>query len=97
MAGVLLMGAQISCQQTFIAFDKPKISAFLALFRKIIVLIPLIYILPNFMDNKVEAVFIAEPIADTIAVLTTVTLFYITFKKLLKEMREKEKQKEIKH
>lgn len=93
MAGILLMGAQTACQQTFIAFDKPKISAFLAMFRKIIVLIPLIYILPNFMENKVQAIFIAEPIADTIAVCTTVTMFYITFKKLLKGMREKEQRK----
>ena len=93
MAGILLMGAQTACQQTFIAFDKPKISAVLAMFRKIIVLIPLIYILPNFMENKVQAIFIAEPIADTIAVCTTVTMFYITFKKLLKGMREKEQRK----
>lgn len=93
MAGILLMGAQTACQQTFIAFDKPKISAFLAMFRKIIVLIPLIYILPNFMENKVQAIFIAEPIADTIAVCTTVTMFYKTFKKLLKGMREKEQRK----
>ena len=88
MATIFLMGLQISCQQTFIAFGNSKISSFLAVFRKIIVLIPLIYILPQFLSNQVNAVFLAEPIADTIAVLTTVTLFYLEFKKLLKSQTE---------
>ena len=75
MAAVVLMGAQIACQQTFIAFGNSKISAFLAMFRKIIVLIPLIYILPVFLEDNVQAVFLAEPIADVIAVATTLILF----------------------
>ena len=62
MAGVLLMGIQISCQQTFIAFGNSKKSAFLAVFRKILVLIPLIYILPMVISDQVFAVFLAEPI-----------------------------------
>ena len=86
MAGVFLMGAQIACQQTFVAFGNSKISAFLAAFRKIILLIPLIYILPNFFEDKVMAIFLAEPLADTLAVLVTVTLFAKSFKELLKEM-----------
>lgn len=94
MAGVLLMGLQVSCQQTFIAFGNSKISAFLAVFRKIIVLIPLIYILPHFFSDQVFAVFLAEPIADTIAVLTTLTLFIINFKKLLKHMESEEPDSE---
>ena len=89
MAGCLLFGAQIACQQTFIALGNAKTSAFLAMFRKIIVLIPLIYILPNFIDNKVFAVFLAEPIADTLAVITTVSLFIFEFKKLMKKMEER--------
>ena len=88
MAGVLLMGAQIACQQTFIAFGNAKISTFLAIFRKIIVLIPLIYILPIFMRNKVLAVFMAEPIADIIAVCTTCIMFFISFKKLIRQMKK---------
>lgn len=87
MAGILLFGAQIACQQTFIAFGNSRISAFLAMFRKIIVLIPLIYLLPLFLEDKVSAVFLAEPIADITAVLTTVTLFGITFRKLLRNMK----------
>lgn len=86
MAGVLLMGIQISCQQTFIAFGNSKKSAFLAVFRKILVLIPLIYILPMFLSDQVFAVFLAEPIADTIAVLTTSTMFYFEMKKKMIEM-----------
>ncbi len=88
MAGILLMGLQTSCQQTFIAFGNSKISAFLAIYRKIIVLIPLIYILPHFFEDEVFAIFLAEPIADTIAVATTVTLFTISFKKLMKSMHQ---------
>lgn len=86
LAGSLLLGAQIACQQTFIAFGNSKISAFLALFRKIMVLIPLIYILPLLLKNNVMAVFLAEPIADTVAVMTTVILFRRNFKSVLKEM-----------
>lgn len=85
MASLLFMGAQVACQQTFIAFGKAKISTFLAIFRKVILLIPLIYILPNLMDNKVKAVFLAEPIADIIAIATTCIMFMISLKKILKE------------
>lgn len=85
---VFLMGLQVSCQQSFIAFGNSKVSAFLAIFRKVLVLIPLIYILPAFMQDKVQAVFLAEPIADFIAVSTTVTLFTINFKKMLRDMRK---------
>lgn len=87
MGGVLLFGAQVGCQQTFIAFGNSKISAFLAMFRKIIILIPLIYILPTFLENQVLAVFLAEPIADIAAVITTVSIFSVHFKKLMHKMR----------
>jgi len=82
MASVFLMGLQTSCQQTFIAFGNSKTSAFLAIFRKVIVLIPLIFILPLFLEDKVFAVFLAEPIADAVAVLTTVTLFFFEMRKV---------------
>lgn len=88
MGATCLFGAQIACQQTFIALGNAKISLFLALLRKVFLLIPLIFILPNFFDNKVFAVFLAEPIADAIAVITTVTMFVITFKKLLKRSEQ---------
>ncbi len=79
----LIFGAQIACQQTFIALGKAKQSIFLALWRKVILLIPLIYILPHFVEDKAMGVFLAEPIADTIAVLTTVLMFAYNFKKIL--------------
>ena len=61
MAVSLLHGVQLACQQTFIALGNAKTSVFLALLRKVILLIPLIYILPHFLADKVFAVFLAEP------------------------------------
>ena len=79
---LFLMGIQIACQQTFIAIGNAKSSFFLACLRKIILLIPLIYILPLFFADKAFAVFLAEPVADLAAVTTTVLLFRKQFKKL---------------
>lgn len=78
-----MMGIQIACQQTFVAIGQAKISLFLALLRKIILLIPLIYILPNFFANKVFAVFLAEPVSDLLAASTTFILFKWQFDKVL--------------
>lgn len=84
MSASLLFGIQIACQQTFLALGNAKTSLFLAILRKLILLIPLIYILPHFIQQKDMAVFMAEPVADTLAVFTTGTLFFIQFKKILK-------------
>ena len=86
MAVNCVFGAQIACQQTFIALGNAKCSLFLALLRKIILLIPLIYILPQFIGNKTNAVFLAEPVADIIAVSCTVVLFTVQFRKSMKEL-----------
>lgn len=83
----VVMGAQMACQQTFVAIGEAKISLFLALFRKIIVLIPLIYILPNFFADKVFAVFLAEPVADTMAAGMTCILFFLKFRRLSADMK----------
>ena len=88
MASSILLGAQVACQQTFIALGNSRTSLFLALLRKVFLLIPLIYILPHFFADKTFAVFLAEPIADFIAVCTTVTLFTQALKKLLKNARQ---------
>lgn len=85
LAAAGIFGAQIACQQTFVALGKAVHSLFLAVLRKIILLIPMIYILPNFLENKVFAVFLAEPVSDTLAVCTTVTLFFCTAWRLMKE------------
>ena len=76
-----LFGIQIACQQTLIAIGNAKTSVFLAIFRKLILLIPFIYILPLIFENKAFAVFLAEPVSDFIAVTTTAILFTIYFKK----------------
>ena len=78
-----MLGAQIACQQTFVALGQAKYSLFLALLRKIILLLPLIWLLPQLISDQVFAVFLAEPIADMIATLTTLTLFLLQFPKLL--------------
>ena len=85
MCASLIFGAQIACQQTFIALGNAKSSMFLALLRKVILLIPLIFILPLVMEDQTTAVFMAEPVADTIAVATTCTMFFISFRKLMKK------------
>ena len=87
MAASGIFGIQIACQQTFIAIGNAKTSVFLAVLRKVLVLIPLIFILPMFIENQAFAVFLAEPIADTIAVSVTATLFYQTYKRLGKETK----------
>lgn len=83
MIGMVIFGIQIACQQTFVALGNAKSSLFLAVFRKIIVLIPLIYILPHFTEQKDLAVFTSEPAADILAVMMTSLLFALQFKKML--------------
>jgi len=78
-----VFGLQMAAQQTFVALGQAKISLFIASLRKIILLIPLIYILPNFFENKVFAVFLAEPIADAVSVIVAGSLFFLNIKKIL--------------
>lgn len=75
MGAICLFGLQIGCQQTFVAIGNAKLSLFLALLRKVFLLIPLIFILPLFLPNKLDAVWLAEPVSDFLAVCTTLTLF----------------------
>ncbi|MEN8076335.1 MATE family efflux transporter [Clostridioides difficile] len=86
MAVSCVFGIQIACQQSFIALGNAKTSLFLALLRKIILLIPLIYIMPLFISDKTTAVFMAEPVADFLAVSTTSILFFVQFRKAMKEI-----------
>ena len=90
MAVICLFGIQLACQQTFVSLGNAPVSLFLALLRKVILLIPLIYIVPLFMENKCDAVFLAEPIADFIAVSTTGIMFLIIFKKTMRKIEIKE-------
>lgn len=82
----LLFGVQIACQQTFIAIGNAKTSLFLAILRKIILLIPLIYIMPMLLPDPVMAVFSAEPVADAAAVGTTAILFAVQFRRAMKRL-----------
>jgi putative MATE family efflux protein len=88
-AGIIAMGIQIGCQMTFVAIGSAKVSILVAVFRKFIMLIPLIYILPNFFADKVFAVYLAEPVADFTAVVFTVILFSIHFKKAMEKIEGK--------
>lgn len=83
MGAVFMLGGQIACQQTFVALGQAKVSLFLALLRKIILLIPFIFIFPYFFKDKVFAVFFAEPIADLLATTTTIIVFSFKIKKIL--------------
>lgn len=89
LASLFMLGIQFSCQQTFVALGEAKVSLFLALLRKIILLIPLIFILPFFFDNKVFAVFVAEPVADFLAAAATGLIFLWRFPKILRRRAAK--------
>lgn len=86
MAVNLLMGIQLACQLTFIAIDCPLESFAVAVVRKFVLLLPLIYILPALISDKVFAVYLAEPVADFIAITFTVILFSIRFTKKMKKL-----------
>ena len=88
LCGVFSVGFQISCQQAFMALGQAKISLIMALLRKVFLLIPLIFILPNFFADKAFAVYLAEPIADIIAAAVTTFMFFRFFRKLLKEHKQ---------
>ena len=79
-----IFGIQIACQQSFVALGQAKVAIFLALLRKVILLIPLILLLPRLgiFENAAFAVFLAEPVADTLAVCTTAAMFFTRFGKL---------------
>ena len=83
-AGIWIFGVQMACQSTFMGMGQAKVSLFLALLRKVFLLIPLSLILPNFFEEKVYGVYYAEPIADMLAAITTGCVFLVVMKKLLK-------------
>lgn len=83
MAGIFSLGFQVSCQQSFMALGQAKVSLLLACLRKLILLIPLIFILPLFIQDKVFAVFLAEPISDIVAATITTITFMSRFNGIL--------------
>lgn len=90
MGSMLLFGIQMACQMTFISLGNAKASILVAVMRKFILLIPLIYIMPHiFTADKARAVYMAEPVADFAAICFTAVLFYFQFKKALRKMGKK--------
>lgn len=85
--GCFAFGAQTGFQQSFLALGQAKVSLLLALLRKIVLLIPLIYILPFFFEDKLFGVFLAEPIADILAASTTTVSFLIWARKNLRDRK----------
>ena len=83
MAGIFAMGFQIACQQSFMALGQAKVSLLLACLRKIILLIPLIFILPHVLPDAVFGVFLAEPVSDILAATITTITFFARFDKIL--------------
>ena len=79
---MLIYGIQVACQYSFVALDQARTAIFLTIWRKIILLIPLIFVLPLVWSDSVTGVFLAEPIADTIAVCTTAPMFYRYYRTL---------------
>jgi putative MATE family efflux protein len=93
LAAMGIFGAQTACQMTFISLGNAKASILVAVMRKFILLIPLIYTLPLFFRDKTFAVYLAEPVADFISVIFAVTLFSFQFRKSIREMEEKKVEK----
>ena len=89
LAGLLIFGIQMTCQTTFMGLGKAKVSLFIALWRKVILLIPLALIFPHFWGA--EGIYRAEPVADIVSALTAAMLFYITVWR--KELSPKRKAK----
>lgn len=87
VAALFLFGIQMACQMTFTSLGKAKQSILVAVMRKFILLLPLIYLMPLlFREDQAHAVYMAEPVADTLAVAFTAVLFFFTFRKVLRQM-----------
>lgn len=90
LACLFLFGIQVACQMTFTALGKAKASIIVAVTRKFILLLPLIYLMPAvFTADQTTAVYLAEPTADFIAVSFTAALFAVQFRRVLKSGAEK--------
>lgn len=89
-AAMCIFGAQIACQMTFIAIGNALASIAVAVMRKFVLLLPLIYLLPHLVENQVMGVYLAEPVADILAVTFTVVLFRTEFKKAMSKLEDRE-------
>ena len=87
--GIFLFGIQMACQMTFVSLGNAASSVLVAVVRKFVLLLPLIYILPAVAVDPLTAVYTAEPIADIVAVLFTCVLFFFRFRRALAEIEKK--------
>ena len=88
LGGLFLFGIQIACQMTFTSLGKAVNSIIVAVVRKFVLLIPLIYIMPHMISDSTTGVYMAEPIADITAVIFTFCFIYnFKFKKALAEIQ----------
>lgn len=83
---LFMMGIQMACQMTFVSMGKAVCSIIVAVVRKFVLLIPLIYIVPRLTEDSTIGVYLSEPIADFLAVTFTMILFAVQFKKALKKI-----------
>ena len=83
---LFLFGVQIACQMTFVSIGNAPCSILVAVLRKFILLLPLIFLLPHILPDKTMAVYTAEPVADSIAMTCTALLFFFQFRNALKKM-----------
>lgn len=81
-----IFGAQIACQMTFISMGNAVASIMVAVMRKFVLLLPLIFIMPHVVSDPAIGVYMAEPVADVLAVTFTVILFYFQFRKSIKKL-----------
>ena len=86
-AVLCIFGIQVACQMTFVSLGNATCSIIVAVVRKFVLLLPLIYIVPQFAADKTMAVYLAEPIADVIAVSFTAVLFAVQFNKVIKKLQ----------
>ena len=89
LGAVALMGIQTACQMTFVSIGNAPCSIIVAVVRKFVLLLPLIYIMPAILADKTQAVYLAEPVADVLAVSFTAILFTSQFKKAINRLEAK--------
>ncbi len=89
-AAMGIFGVQMACQFTFISIGNAGASIAVAVMRKFVLLLPLIYIMPHLMEDKTRAVYMAEPVADILAVIFTMILFAVQFKKAMRKLEDKD-------
>lgn len=88
LGALCIFGIQIACQMTFTSLGKAVNSIIVAVVRKFVLLLPFIYIMPHIVADRTMGVYMAEPVADVIAVSFTSILFTFQFKKAMKEIEE---------